>query len=68
MFREQCSLLSHEGWALRWDPRMKHTPHVRGQSITPEVLKFIPKVSCFPPYGPTKEPLNRNRRKRAFGG
>ena len=46
ILRKQCSLLSHEGWALWWDTCVRPTPHVRGGSIAPEAPKFFPKVKC----------------------
>ena len=42
MLREQYFLLSHEGWATWWNPRMEPTPHVRGGSIAPGAPKFFP--------------------------
>ena len=68
MLREQCSLLSHKGWAPWWDLHVEPTPHVRGGSITPRAPKYFPvkygllNRTC----GPSGTPLDTKGREGAI--
>ena len=48
VLQEQCSLLSHEGWAPRVGPTMGPTLHVRRGSIAPKTCKNHPLKTCMP--------------------
>ena len=42
--REHCSFLSHEGWALWWDPRVGFASHVRQGSNALGVYNNFPSI------------------------
>ena len=42
-----CFLLSHEGWAPKWNTRVGPTPHVRGGTIAFEAPMFFPSLWLF---------------------